>query len=85
MKPYALIVLTAVAFVIGIASTTPSAQAGLFGSSKAAATPTPLPSALPTASPEPPSVAIPRLIAKLKANPTDQLSMAQLGAEYLQV
>src|SRR5579863_5657388 len=67
------------------AATTPSAQAGLFGGKKATPTPSPVPSALPTASPEPPSVAIPRLMAKLKANPTDQLTMAQLAAEYLQV
>lgn len=77
----------AVAATIGIAATTPRAQAGLFGGSKAAASPTPSPSpsALPTASPEPPSVAIPRLQAKLKANPSDQIAMAQLAAEYLQV
>ncbi len=80
-----LSLLTAVAFVIGIASTTPSAQAGLFGGGKPPPRPSPSPSALPTASPEPPSVAIPRLMAKLKANPTDQLSMAQLAAQYLQV
>lgn len=84
MKRYALIALAAAAFAIGVATTTPSAQAGLFGS-KSTPSPSPVPSALPTASPEPPSVAIPRLIAKLKANPTDQLSMAQLAAEYLQV
>src|SRR5579863_10535548 len=67
------------------AATTPSAQAGLFGGKSATPSPSPSPSALPTASPEPPSVAIPRLEAKLKANPSDQLTMAQLAAEYLQV
>jgi tetratricopeptide (TPR) repeat protein len=85
LKPYALIVFTAIAILIGVASPTPSAQAGGLFAGKSAATPTPSPSALPTASPEPASVAIPRLIAKLKANPTDQLSMAQLAAEYLQI
>jgi tetratricopeptide (TPR) repeat protein len=80
LKPYALILLSAVAFVVGIATTTPSAQA-----SKSTPAPSASPSALPTATPEPPAVAIPRLIAKLKANPTDQLSMAQLAAEYLQI
>jgi tetratricopeptide (TPR) repeat protein len=87
LKRFALLGLIALAFGIGVAATTPSAQAGLFGSKKTTGTPTPSPSpsALPTASPEPPSVAIPRLIAKLKANPSDQLAMAQLAAEYLQV
>jgi tetratricopeptide (TPR) repeat protein len=78
--------LIAVGCALGIAATTPTAQASLFGGGKKATpTPSPVPSALPTASPEPPSVAIPRLMAKLKANPTDQLTMAQLAAEYLQV
>lgn len=86
MKRIALLVLIAVGFIVGIAATTPSAQAGLFGGGKKASpTPSPSPSALPTASPEPPSVAIPRLVEKLKANPSDQLAMAQLAAEYLQV
>ena len=86
MKQLGLIALIAIACAVGVAATTPSAQAGLFGGGKKASpSPSPSPSALPTASPEPPSVAIPRLIAKLKANPTDQLAMAQLAAEYLQV
>jgi tetratricopeptide (TPR) repeat protein len=86
LKRFALFALIALAFAVGIAATTPSAQAGLFGAKKSATpSPSPSPSALPTASPEPPSIAIPRLIAKLKANPTDQLAMAQLAAQYLQV
>jgi tetratricopeptide (TPR) repeat protein len=86
LKRIALIALIALAFGIGIAATTPSAQAGLFGGKQSGTpSPSPSPSALPTASPEPPSIAIPRLSAKLKANPTDQLTMAQLAAEYLQV
>jgi tetratricopeptide (TPR) repeat protein len=86
LKQFALIALVAAGCAIGVASTTPSAQAGLFGGKKAASpSPSPSPSALPTASPEPPSIAIPRLMAKLKANPNDQLAMAQLAAEYLQV
>ncbi len=44
-----------------------------------------MPSALPTASPEPPNVAIPRLEAKLKANPNDQQAMSELAAEFLQI
>lgn len=66
-------------------ATQPRADAGLFGGDKHAATPSPSPSpsALPTASPEPPSVAIPRLQAKLKANPNDQDAMAQLAGQFL--
>src|SRR5690348_5681487 len=68
-----------------MAATTPSANAGLVGGKKAPSSSSPSPSARPTASPEPPSIAIPRLVAKLKANPSDQMAMAQLAAEYLQV
>ncbi len=87
MKRFVLFALIAAGCAIGVATTTPNAQAGLFSGKKTAATPTPSPSpsALPTASPEPPAVAIPRLQAKLKANPSDQIAMAQLAAEYLQV
>ncbi len=86
MKQFGLIALISIGCALGVAATTPSAQAGLFGGGKKSTpSPSPSPSALPTASPEPPSVAIPRLVAKLKANPTDQLAMAQLAAEYLQV
>ncbi|MBV8198971.1 MAG: tetratricopeptide repeat protein [Candidatus Eremiobacteraeota bacterium] len=85
MKRLGLIALIALACAIGAATTAPSAAAPLFGGKKASPTPSPSPSALPTASPEPASVAIPRLIAKLKANPSDQVAMAQLAAEYLQV
>ena len=87
MKRFGLILLIALACVVGVAATTPHAQAGIFGGAKKSGTPSPSPSpsALPTASPEPPSIAIPRLQAKLKANPSDQTTMAQLAAEYLQV
>jgi len=86
LKQFVLIALVATGCAVGVAATTPSAQASLFGGGKKATpSPSPSPSALPTASPEPPSVAIPRLMAKLKANPSDQLAMAQLAAEYLQV
>ncbi|HEY3676767.1 MAG TPA: tetratricopeptide repeat protein [Candidatus Tumulicola sp.] len=78
--------LIVVAGTIGaFAATTPAAQAGLFGGSKSTPSPSPSPSALPTASPEPPNVAIPRLEAKLKANPNDQQSLGQLDAEFLQI
>ena len=87
MKRFGLLILILIASVVCVAATTPSAQAGLFGGKKPTGTPSPSPSpsALPTASPEPPSIAIPRLVAKLKANPTDQVAMAQLAAEYLQI
>jgi tetratricopeptide (TPR) repeat protein len=86
LKQFGLIALIVMGCAVGVAATTPSAHAGLFGSGKKSTpSPSPSPSALPTASPEPPSVAIPRLMAKLKANPTDQVAMAQLAAEYLQV
>ncbi len=57
------------------------------------ATPAPSPSAsasgspapLPTATPEPPETAIPRLEAKLKANPNDKDSLAELAGYELQV
>lgn len=86
MKRFVLSATITLGCALAFAVTTPSAQAGLFGGHpKATPTPSPSPSALPTASPEPPSVAIPRLQAKLKANPTDQQAMGQLAAEFLQV
>jgi len=85
LKKLPILVLFALAFVAGVLTTTPAAQAGLFGGSKGTPTPSPVPSALPTASPEPAEVAIPRLMAKLKANPNDELAMTQLAAEYLQL
>ena len=74
-----------VALGAAFAATQPNAQAALFGGSKSAASPSPSPSAsaLPTASPEPPSVAIPRLQAQLKANPNDQDAMTKLDAQFL--
>lgn len=62
----------------------PNARAGVFGGKAAASpSPSPSPSALPTASPEPADVAIPRLQAKLKANPNDQQSMVELAGQFL--
>ena len=48
-------------------------------SGDAAASPAPL----PTATPEPPDVAIPRLEAKIKADPSDKDSLLQLAGYYL--
>jgi len=86
LKRFALVSVMLVAFVAAGIATSPRAQAGLFGGGKAASpSPSPSPSAIPTASPEPPDVAIPRLQAKLKANPNDQQAMTDLATEFLQV
>jgi len=65
------------------------AAASGFGNSDAVArpaAPTPSPSSspapLPTATPEPPDKAIPRLQAKIKANPNDQQSKVDLAAQF---
>lgn len=87
MKRFALTAIVALGCAFAaFAATTPNAQAGLFGGKSASSpSPSPSPSALPTASPEPPSVAIPRLQAKLKANPNDQQAMSELAAQFLQI
>ncbi len=82
MKRFVLVALVSLICAIGVVTTTPSASAK---KTSATPTPSPAPSALPTASPEPPSVAIPRLQAKLQANPNDQQAMAQLASEFLQI
>lgn len=50
---------------------------------KATPVPSAAPVAMPTATPEPPQIAIPRLQAALKANPSDRQALAQLAAQYL--
>jgi tetratricopeptide (TPR) repeat protein len=86
LKRFALLATMMLGFAVAIAATTPSAQAGLFGGKAAASpSPSPSPSALPTATPEPPDVAIPRLQAKLKNNPNDQQAMTELATNLLQV
>ena len=86
MKRFALTAIVAIGCAVAaFAATTPSAQAGLFGGKSSTPSPSPSPSALPTASPEPPSVAIPRLQAKLKANPNDQQAMSELAAQFLAI
>ncbi len=59
--------------------------AGLRAAPKATPTPavTASPAPLPTATPEPPSSAIPRLEAKVKADPNDRDSLTQLAGYYL--
>jgi tetratricopeptide (TPR) repeat protein len=84
LKRFTLLVTMLVALGAAVAVTQPNAQAALFGASKAASpSPSPTTSALPTASPEPPSVAIPKLQATLKANPNDQEAMTKLAAQFL--
>ncbi|MHB8197401.1 MAG: tetratricopeptide repeat protein [Vulcanimicrobiaceae bacterium] len=86
MKRPLLAGVFALAFFAALLASTPTAQAGLFGlGAKKVATPSPSPSAEPTATPEPPQIAIPRLQAKLKKNPDDQAAMASLAAEFLQI
>jgi tetratricopeptide (TPR) repeat protein len=56
-----------------------------WSSAKAKSTPAPAspsPSASPTATPEPLDVQVPRLEAKLKADPNDKASMTQLAQDY---
>jgi tetratricopeptide (TPR) repeat protein len=86
MKRIALLCTMMLAVMAACFVAPSNARAGLFGGGhKASPTPSPSPSALPTATPEPPDVAIPRLQAKLKANPNDQASMAELAGEYLTI
>jgi tetratricopeptide (TPR) repeat protein len=58
---------------------------GVAGAAKAPATPSPSPSPSPTASPEPLDRAIPRLEARLKADPTDKAAATELAADYIQM
>ncbi|HUA07910.1 MAG TPA: tetratricopeptide repeat protein [Candidatus Acidoferrales bacterium] len=85
MKRFTLSLTMLAALVATLVVASPSAQAGLFGGNKSAASPSPSPSpsALPTATPEPPSVAIPKLQAKLKANPNDEDAMTELAGQFL--
>ena len=73
-------------FTVAIAATSNSAHAGGILVAKAATpSPSPSPSALPTATPEPPDVAIPRLQNKLKVNPNDQQAMTELASNFLAI
>ncbi|MGZ3498593.1 MAG: tetratricopeptide repeat protein [Vulcanimicrobiaceae bacterium] len=55
------------------------------GRSKATPTPSASPAAIPTATPEPPSIAIPRLQDKLKSNPNDRDALTQLAQQFLTI
>jgi tetratricopeptide (TPR) repeat protein len=60
-------------------------MSGPAGAAKAPATPSPSPTPAPTASPEPLDKAIPRLEARLKADPTDKTAATELAADYIQM
>jgi tetratricopeptide (TPR) repeat protein len=59
--------------------------AGPAMAAKKAAAPSPSPTVAPTPTPEPLDVQIPRLQAKIKADPNDHDSMQALAGDYLQV
>ncbi len=82
MKRFALV--ASVALALGLATFVSSPRAD---ARRAAATPSPspAPSTVPTATPEPPQIAIPRLEGVLKANPNDDQAALQLAWQYLQV
>jgi tetratricopeptide (TPR) repeat protein len=81
LKRFALLLTMLVAFAAAVVVAQP-AQAGPKHAAESPS-PSPSPSALPTASPEPPSVAIPRLEGRLKANPNDQGAMTELAGQFL--
>ena len=81
MKRYLLAAIAALALAGAYVAASPSAQA----KNTATPSPSPSPSALPTASPEPPDVAIPRLEARLKANPNDQEALGELASQFLAI
>ncbi len=89
MKHFLFPILIIGALVVAFSGTTPDAVASLFSTRHAAsgASPTPSPTTapLPTATPEPANIAIPRLQAEIKANPNDQDAMTQLASEYLSI
>jgi tetratricopeptide (TPR) repeat protein len=77
------VLISAAAFVAAVAS---HPAAGVAARPPAvAATPSPTPSPAPTASPEPLDKAIPRLEARLKADPTDKEAASSLAGDYLQI
>lgn len=84
MKRLLLVAFIALGIAAASVALSPQADAGLFGG-HAKPTPSASPSALPTASPEPPTVAIPLLQAKLKANPNDQEAMVELAGQFLNI
>jgi tetratricopeptide (TPR) repeat protein len=74
------VLISAAAFVVAVAAHPAGAAP-----KAPAATPSPSPSPSPTASPEPLDKAIPRLEARLKADPTDKEAANSLAGDYLQI
>ena len=70
---FAVSVVAASCFEMSVGAARPSAPAP---------SPSGSPAPLPTATPEPPDQAIPRLQAKIKANPNDQQSKVDLAAQF---
>jgi tetratricopeptide (TPR) repeat protein len=82
VKRFFVPILLAAAMALAFTSATQHAVAKR-PSGTPSPSPTPIP--LPTATPEPANVAIPRLQARLKANPNDQEAMTELAGEYLSI
>ena len=81
MKRYLLAAIAALALAGAYVAASPSAQA----KNTATPSPSPSPSALPTASPEPPDVAIPRLEASSKPIRTTRRRWANLPSQFLAI
>lgn len=82
MKRYLLPLLSISVVIVALAGTTQHAAAR-----RAAVSPSPpaTTAPLPTATPEPPNIAIPRLQARIRANPNDQEAMTELAGQYLAI
>jgi tetratricopeptide (TPR) repeat protein len=78
----AALAISAAAFIAAI-GVLPAGAAPKPAAAPASAAPAPAPS--PTATPEPLDKAVPRLEAKLKADPNDKASAAELAGDYLQL
>lgn len=74
---------SAVALIAAVGAFPGVATAAKSPAAAASASPSPAPS--PSATPEPLDKAIPRLEARLKAEPTDKQAMSELAADYLQI
>lgn len=80
----AVLALSAAAFLAAV-GVHPADAARKPAGPAASAAPSPTAEPSPTATPEPLDKAVPRLEAKLKADPTDKQSATELAADYLQM
>lgn|GEM_PF-431931 len=85
IRPYVASALAAAVSLLVIANASAAPKKAAEPSPAASATASASPAPLPTATPEPPETAIPRLEAKLKANPNDKESLQELDGYYLTV